>query len=82
MCGALSSELLSAHSQTAALPGQNPCEYRHQAFNYPQVLLSRNHLPVAFYKALQHRYSEKLPVCLKTLRSQKVLLPCRLWYVL
>lgn len=59
MCGALSCELLSAHSQAAALPGQNSCEYRHQACNYPQGLLSRNHLPVAFYKALQHRYLEK-----------------------
>lgn len=35
MCGALSCELHSAHSQTAALPGQNPCEYWHQACNYP-----------------------------------------------
>lgn len=85
VCGALSCGLLSAHSQTAALPGQNPSEYRHQACNYPQVLLSRNHLPVAFYKALQHTYSEKLLVCLETLSSHKVLLSapsCRLWYVL
>lgn len=72
--GALSCELLSAHSQTAALLGQNPCEYWHQAYNYPQVLLSRNHLLVAFYKALQHRYSEKLLVCWETLSSHKVLL--------
>ena len=60
-CGALSCVLHSACCQEAALPGhyQNLCEYWHQAYNYPQVLLSRNHPLVVFYIALQHRVLRK-----------------------
>lgn len=59
----LSMEPSSVHctlsESSAPWPLPNPCEYCHQPYNYPQVLLSRNHLLVVFYISLQHRVLRK-----------------------
>lgn len=53
--------LQSPRCQKVALSGHcpKPCEYPHQAYNYPQVLLSRKHPLVVFYITLQHRVLRK-----------------------